>query len=228
MDFAELHEGIPGEVRHRPGHAVFAGAHNAAPGNHGQTHGDGAFDDAEPDVVDDDEGLEDGSEMAIDTQPLLGSAAAPGLAASGPNLAAPPIPPPPPQPPFLPGPPYQHGLMPHVGLPGGPIGFTGLIPPRVLGSDDEDGSDSMDATSPVRSTVGASTAVLGPHGYLASQQSRSRQASGAGPVAAESGPSTATIHGQPPRYVTSSTPLGNDDDSSGSPSRSNGDNLGDV
>jgi len=57
-------------------------------------HADGAFDDADPDVVDDDDGLEDGSEMIIDTQPLLqvgpGTPPVPFVS----NPVQPPVPPP--------------------------------------------------------------------------------------------------------------------------------------
>lgn len=57
-------------------------------------HADGAFDDGDPDVVDDDDGLEDGSEMIIDTQPLLHAGAGAPPAPFVSNPVHPPVPPP--------------------------------------------------------------------------------------------------------------------------------------
>jgi F-box and leucine-rich repeat protein GRR1 len=60
--------------RHRPSMAPSAGALNGGLPTHGQLAGaDGEFDEQEPDGADEDDGFEglDGSEMALDTQPLL-------------------------------------------------------------------------------------------------------------------------------------------------------------
>jgi F-box and leucine-rich repeat protein GRR1 len=219
-DFADLHDPLPGEVRHRNGHAGFAGAPNAPPPSHTHHHGDGAFDDAEPDVVDDDDGLEDGSEMAVDTQPLMGPL--PVLATDGQASATPPVPPPPPQLPFLSAPSYRHD---GVEIRHGQSGFASGVTPRVLGLDEEDADDAMDTTPARPSTSNAGAAPLGLHGFPAHQSSRSRQASGAGPVPAELGPSTASIQRATPGR---GTPPGLSDATGSGPSQSHGNNAGNI
>ncbi|KAK4235636.1 hypothetical protein C8A03DRAFT_36510 [Achaetomium macrosporum] len=59
--------------------------------------GDGGFDDGEADAIDDDDGLEDGSEMVIDTQPLLNNNHNTGLNLNPGGLGTIPLPPPAPQ-----------------------------------------------------------------------------------------------------------------------------------
>lgn len=79
-------------------------------------HADPGFDDQEGDVVDDDDGLDDGTEMVIDAAPLVG----PNTGAVGASLDASIIPPPPPAPPQIPStmwqPHNQHWApaVPHV------------------------------------------------------------------------------------------------------------------
>lgn len=219
-DFAHLHDPIPGEIRHRPSQVVqFQGAPNGhAAGRTDQiVGGNGAFDEGEPDIVDDDDGLDEGSEMAIDTQPLLGNNAAIGLgvvtAAGGPTLGG--IPPPPP-PPLAP-PSNNDGNHPHVvpetPIEGGSMTYLGMATPRVVTHyDDEEGFDAMDISFASAPNGAASTAGGAAHAHNAS---RNRQASGAGPVPTESGPSTASgVLGSD----QSLTPSG----ASRSPSRSNG------
>ncbi|KAL2022404.1 hypothetical protein VTK56DRAFT_5471 [Thermocarpiscus australiensis] len=67
--FADLHismrGGPPTDI------PIFQGAATPPPGVPHLQNPDGGFDEAEVDAVDDDDGLEDGSEMVIDTQPLL-------------------------------------------------------------------------------------------------------------------------------------------------------------
>jgi F-box and leucine-rich repeat protein GRR1 len=175
-NYAELHEPMPGERRHIPNPANFPVLPNGTPPA-GPAHGDATFDDGEPDVVDDDDGLEDGSEMAIDTQPLLGPL--PPLA-NGAHVGAPPVPPPPPQIPFPPVASHPQSASPQ-GLFDGQAGIP-PAPPRVFMSGEADDSDFMDVSTAGPSVAGASTATLG--------------LSGAGHTAADSGPSTASIQGQ--------------------------------
>ena len=200
-DFAELRGPLPGEAHHQQGHPVFAVTANAEPAAHAQTLADGAFDDGEPDVVDDDDGLEDGSEMAIDTIPLMGPLHS--LGTDGQASAVPPIPPPPPQPSFLSGSVYQH-----TALSGDlPDGSSNVIPPRVLGFDEEeDGNEAMDLAPAGLSSSTASTAAFNPsHDFRVNTSlSRSRQASGASPVPVEHGASTASVPGPMPGPSTSS------------------------
>ncbi|KAK1753291.1 F-box domain-containing protein [Echria macrotheca] len=86
-------------------------------------HADGAFDDVEPDVVDDEDVLEDGSEMIIDTQPLLPHEPVASTAPLGGNPVLPPPPPPPPH--MFTGPvPPQPGLT----VDPGPFNYTGDPP----------------------------------------------------------------------------------------------------
>ena len=195
QDFAELRDPLPGEARHRAGHAGFAGAVNIVPPPPTHNHGDGAFDDAEPDVVDDDDGLEDGSEMAIDTQAPVGQPTTEGEA-----LDAPPVPPPPPQFPNFAAPLILAADVPQIGvvhnhsvLPGAPAsGIQGY-------EDDEDEDQAMDGTP----SATASTAALLPHGYEEHPPSRSRQASGAGSIPSQAGPSTASVPGPASGHYTS-------------------------
>lgn len=88
---------------------IFPGTVTPPPGVPHLHNTDGAFDEGEADVVDDDDGLEDGSEMVIDTQPLLNNHAT-GLGLNPPPTGA--IAPPPiaPQTPFS----YVAGHPPYV------------------------------------------------------------------------------------------------------------------
>ena len=201
QDFAETRDSTPGDARHRAGHAGFPPGPNAVPVPHPHNQGGAAFDDAEPDVVDDDDGLEDGSEMAIDTQPIL--APHPGLGIEGQVSAAPPVPPPPPQLSFQSSPNYQHVGGSQFSSRHDQLGFASAVPPRVLGPDEEDGDDAMYTTPIVPSTSGASTAALGPYGYRPHQSLRTRQTSGARSVHVDAGPSTASVPGPTPGRVAS-------------------------
>lgn len=77
---------------------IFPG--NPPPGVTHAANNDGALDDADPEALDDDDGLEDESEMVVDAQPLLGD----GLGLPPTTLVNAP-PPPPPIPPL---PPHFH------------------------------------------------------------------------------------------------------------------------
>ena len=175
----------------------------------------GAFDEGEPDVVDDDDGL-DGSEMAIDAQPLLGNNPPANLGVIGMGGPIPGAIPPPPPPPLVPA--SNTGNHPHVVPPtpldGNPNPFTGLVTPRVVERDDE-AFDAMDIsfTGPLNGV--ASTAGGGAHSH---HTSRNRQASGAGPVPADAGPSTASVALGSDQSLT---PSGGSGNASRSPSRSN-------
>lgn len=199
-DFADIRDPLPGEVRHRAGHTIFGPGPNVVPLPHTHNQGDGAFDDGEPDVVDDDDGLEDGSEMAIDTQPLLGPL--PGLGTGGHVPAAPPVPPPPPQLPFLSAHTHQHTGLTQLGSGHSQPSLTGAMIPRILGPEEEDGDDAMDTSPLVASTSDASIAALGPHRYPTRQSSTSRLASGARSVPVQPGPSTASVPGPRPGSTT--------------------------
>lgn len=191
-DFADLRDPSPGEVRHRAGHPVFAGAPNAVPGP--LHHGDGAFEDADPDVVDDDDGLEDGSEMAIDAQPLLGPPHSLGTESH--VSAAPPVPPPPPQHPFISAPLYQHAGAPQVGIRHNLPGLSSTASPRGLGPDEEGWVEAMDTTPAGAQASTASTATLWPDDeYRAHLSTRTRPASGARHVRVGPGTSMASVPG---------------------------------
>jgi F-box and leucine-rich repeat protein GRR1 len=150
-------------------------------------------------VIDDDDGLEDGSEMAIDTQSLLGPGPPP--AASGANLGAPPVPPPPPEMPF---PPVDH----HPQNESYPASGNGHLPEvpldlpaqrsRTLPVREDEDIDSMDVSPAGPSATGASTAPVGTHGEVPHPGSFDDpgQASGVTSVTTEGGPSTANIQGQ--------------------------------
>lgn len=208
-DLADLHDAPGRRVFRQPHQGVhFPGLlpNGPPPPPGGSALADGNFDDGEPDVIDDDDGLEDGSEMAIDTQPLVGPGPAP--AASGPNLGAPPVPPPPPQMPF---PPVAH----HPQNESSAVSGNGHLPeppldlparrPRTLAVDADDDTASTDVSHAGPSTAGASTAPLGLHGHVPHPGSsdNSGQASGVGSVTSERGPSTASVQGQQPAMPTS-------------------------
>ena len=192
--FAESQDSVNGDAgRHQPTHAPFAGPANGAtaadPNNN-----DGAFDEGEPDVVEDDDGLEDGNEMAIDNPPPVDHDTYSGL-----GLIPEPLPsnlPPPPPPvslsttnPF----PGLNGFTPagpqDIQIQDVPILFAQAVqpPPAVLNEEGE--SDAMD-TSPTRLADEPASMAVG--GGQVLQAARSRQASGAGPFTTEAGPSTAS------------------------------------
>lgn len=88
--FAHLRDGTPTGY---PRHAQVA-ANYAPYAPTGHAHPDAGFDEQEGDVVDDDDGLDDGTEMVIDAAPLVG----PNTGVAGASLDASIIPPPPPAP----------------------------------------------------------------------------------------------------------------------------------
>lgn len=230
-DFANLQEPVPGEQMHQTAHPPpFAGPVPAPPPLPlGSNPGEGPFDEGEPDVVDDDDGIEDGSEMAIDTQPLLGTNHPVGLGVGAPDPMGPQD-----QPeqaaqdhfPQLVD--YQQAVPHQVRFHEDPMAFPQVIPSPGLESDDgADGHDAMDISPADLSNPGASTAGLGSRGYQ-SHASSSRETSGAGRVAAEIGPSTTSLQRQPPQRGRSPTPfqvVGYQDQS---PSTSNGNTSGAV
>lgn len=145
--FAHLRDGTPTGF---PRHAQVA-ANYASYAHPGHAHPDAGFDEQEGDVVDDDDGLDDGTEMVIDAAPLVG----PNPGAAGASLDASIIPPPPPAPSQVPSmmwqPQNHHWSIPNgVQPPAGPaVQAPGFQSPDV--------SDAMDM-SPARPS--ASTAPL--------------------------------------------------------------------
>jgi hypothetical protein len=166
---------------------------------------DGGFDDAEADVVDDDDALEDGSEMIIDTQPLLGQVQ------GGQHATAPPPPPP------LHGPTQQHPSLRPVN-PGGyvgpvqqvvrfaddPLAFAQVIPPRDLGMHDEEDADDMDGVALQAARSWASIAA-GP-----SHRQHPHSAASTASAVGNGGPSQASIAGGSQRRVREVTPYVDD------------------
>lgn len=149
--FAHLRDATPtGFPRHAQVAANFA---SYAPPGH--AHPDAGFDEQEGDVVDDDDGLDDGTEMVIDAAPLVGL----NTGIAGASLDASIIPPPPPAPSqapsmmwqshnqaWAPGVSHANGTPPAAG-PGG----------QAPGFQSPDATDAMDM-SPARPS--ASTAPL--------------------------------------------------------------------
>ncbi|KAK3937705.1 SCF E3 ubiquitin ligase complex F-box protein grrA [Diplogelasinospora grovesii] len=170
--FADLQGPVPqmGGSANVPAGAVHV--HNA----------DSTFDDGEPDAVDDDDGLEDGSEMVIDTQPLLNHQAV-GLGVSTAGTGAGQIPPPPPPPPphaqpangFAFG--YVGGHPPYVpqqvSFPNDPMTFSQLLTGSHGDSDEEEGADVMDVSPAGPSNGGGASTATG----QASSQSQQRPSS---------------------------------------------------
>ncbi|KAK3328076.1 hypothetical protein B0T19DRAFT_182611 [Cercophora scortea] len=191
---------------------------NPAPGAGHVHHPDGGFDEGEPDGADDDDGLEDGSEMVIDTQsqPLLLAHRLPGLGVA----MGGPIPPPPPPPP----PPARGNSD--------PFGYVGGHPPYVPlqvrfqnnqivlaedgspvhGDSDEDyGNDDMELGPSGPSNGGPSTA--GQNGpFFHELAVNARQTSGAEASLAGVGASLAPIHGMPPTSMTDISITPDDED----------------
>lgn len=95
--FAHLRETTPtGHPRHAQNHHGLT--YEGGPvGSHGQGAPDAGYDEQERDVIDDDDGLDDGSEMMIDAPPAPNDPAVDGA-----SLDASMIPPPPPAPPLVP------------------------------------------------------------------------------------------------------------------------------
>lgn len=150
--FAHLRDGTPtGFPRHAQVAANYA---SYTPSAH--AHPDAGFDEQEGDVVDDDDGLDDGTEMVIDAAPLVG----PNTGVAGASLDASIIPPPPPAPsqvppmmwhpqnqPWAPGVSHANDTQPATGT-------GGQVP---AGYQSPDVTDAMDM-SPARPS--ASTAPL--------------------------------------------------------------------
>ncbi|KAK0720259.1 hypothetical protein B0H67DRAFT_483629 [Lasiosphaeris hirsuta] len=135
---------------------------------------DSAFEDGEPDAVDDDDALEDGSEMVIDTQPLLGHHDASPTVRPAPlgGNSVPQLPPISTQVPTNPNPfGYVTGHPPYV-----PITFAR----RTTISNSPGGADAMDIT-----VAGPSPGGLSADGLVESPSQAhspgSRQASGSSP-----------------------------------------------
>ncbi|KAK0636110.1 hypothetical protein B0T17DRAFT_484632 [Bombardia bombarda] len=178
------------------------------------TNPDGGFDDGDADVADDDYGLDDGSEMIIDTQPLLPHHNT-GLGAPAGALGGEPLPPPPPPPPppthTVNGDPFGYvgGHPPyvpqHVQFLDDPMVSAQTIPLRIGDSEEDEDDEDIDAMedSPSRPVLeGASIASLArqPH----------PQATG-NPQASDARPSltggASTVLNQGPRLPTSITDI---------------------
>lgn len=179
--FAEL----PSEPRHAP---IFNSVPNA-PHPHLHNPG-GGFDDVEADAGDDEDGLDDGTEMVIDTQPLLNH----NVGVQTGNDMAPPPPPPPTQgmtaDPFA----YVGGHLPYVpqqvqfhnGLP--------ILPPIAqpqggIHDDDDDDMEEFILLGPANGS--ASTATLSSSNTVVAPGVVPHQASAAGPSLVNVGASTA-------------------------------------
>ncbi|KAK0727581.1 hypothetical protein B0T26DRAFT_638275 [Lasiosphaeria miniovina] len=226
--FAELHAPLPGEPAGHPrNHQNFAGAVNPPPVPPHLHNVDNGFDDGEVDGVDDDDGLEDGSEMVIDTQPLLNPHTA-GLGIPPGAPRAIPIPPP------IPTLPSQ--IQPSISNPFGYVGGHPPYVPQPVRFQDEPtafihafsqalspGQDSMNG-DPRGSDIGTSLAGIGTPiastaatAGLSSPSSRahpagSRHASSAGHNLGI-GASFAPIHGRSTATMADiSTTLGDEDD----------------
>ncbi|KAM7187678.1 SCF E3 ubiquitin ligase complex F-box protein grrA [Naviculisporaceae sp. PSN 640] len=176
---------LPSEPRHTPMFNPVAPVAPAAPHLHNPV---GGFDDVEADAGDDEDGLDDGTEMAIDTQPLLGTQ-------TGNAMVPPPPPPAPPQ-----------------GMTANPFGYVGGHPPYVpqqvqfhnglpilqsntpgqiqVPEDDDDEMDEFILLGP--SNGGASTATLGSSNTIVGPGTEGHQASAAGFSHVDIGASTAS------------------------------------
>jgi len=184
--FADLPSELP--QRHTP---VFTPLPNI-PHLH---NADGTFDDVEADAGDDEDGLDDGTEMVIDTQPLLNHNV--GVQTGG-DMVPPPPPPAPTQPtnenPFG----YVGGHPPYV--PQQVQFHNGLAllppnpPPHVDVHQDED--DDMEFIMVGSANAGASTAALSGPRIGASAGPSNHQASAVGPGFLGSGASTAPTQRQ--------------------------------
>ncbi|KAL1864040.1 hypothetical protein VTK73DRAFT_6260 [Phialemonium thermophilum] len=208
--FAHFREPTFGEVRPRAVHAGVQGgqANGAAFAAPGQTHGDAAFDEGEPDVIEDDDGL-DGSEMTVDAQPLLVNPvhlhSAPGAVGAAGAAAQAGIPPPPPPAPAPPGDTSANrGDAFATVLQGGQFSGDGMTELPPVATNTAASNEAMlnahavqnNAAGP--SVQGASTAAIGLgqaglHPFH--QSSTSLHASVAGPASSASGASTASPHG---------------------------------
>lgn len=185
-NFPELRDSYPGERARIPVPPMHV------PGDHAlipvQTHApDGAFDDGEADVVEDDDGLDDGTEMVIDVPVPPNHVNAVGAGAGLTNIPRPP---------------------PQIAPPTNPFGYVGghppYVPQQVRFHDDpiliplhatelDEAMEDMDiipsSPPPYPSSGVASTALLGrPH----PQTPENHQASSAGPSTAIASASTAS------------------------------------
>lgn len=177
-------------------------------------HNPGAgFDDVEADVGDDEDGLDDGTEMVIDTQPLLTHT----VGAQAGNDAVPPPPPPPPAPtqgttanPFG----YVGGHPPYVpqqvqfhnGLP--------ILPPNAqpqsqVHEDDDDDMDEFILLGPANG--GASTATLSSSNTVVGPGAGANQASAAGLSLVDIGASTASTQAPVPSASNITVPPNHED-----------------
>ncbi|KAJ0116196.1 hypothetical protein J7T55_005142 [Diaporthe amygdali] len=163
--FAHLRDGTPtGFPRHAQVASNFA---PYPPPGHG--HADAGFDEQEGDVVDDDDGLDDGTEMVIDAAPLVG----PNTGVAGASLDASIIPPPPPAPPQIPSmmwQPHNQHWPPGVSHTNGtlPAAGPGTTAPGFQSPDVTDAMDMSPArpsasTAPLRLDGPASAAHLRDH-----------------------------------------------------------------
>ncbi len=167
---------------------------------------EGNFDDQEVDGIDDDDGMDDGSEMVIDTQPLVDADQAVG----GPSNLQPTVP----GPPFPGAFPQGNGYPPATIEPGSFLddltAFEQYIPPAPLSPESDVGADDAMDVSPVAPLdsagggIGASTAPVGGH-HIYHHPLSSHMASGAGPSNAAAGPSTASMQARPSQGHTHET-----------------------
>lgn len=153
--FAHLRDGTPTGF---PRHAQVP-ANYASYAHPGHAHPDAGFDEQEGDVVDDDDGLDDGTEMVIDAAPLVG----PNTGAAGASLDASIIPPPPPAPsqvpsmmwqplnqPWAPGVSHANGTQPTAGPAGSAAQAPSFQSPGVTDAMDMSPARPSASTAPLR------------------------------------------------------------------------------
>ena len=228
--FADMRDRTPsGYPRHPNAIPVVNGG---GIGNGGLALPDIGFDDQEPDVVDDDDGLDDGSEMVIDVQPLPApQAATPGI--GGTSLDAGIIPPPPPivthplnptvAPWQGPGPgPFAIQPIPAIRFPSQPESTIHGNSPSQLDSEEDDMDEQGDAMDVSPAHVGASTAPLGSHGVAG--PSRAETGSGSGSAVSSSTASIArtALAGNSRTFTETYDPNGNGSGSRNTGEGSNG------
>ncbi|KAM7210380.1 SCF E3 ubiquitin ligase complex F-box protein grrA [Rhypophila decipiens] len=215
---------IPAEPRHAP---IF----NHGPPTVSHLHNpDGGFDNVDADAADDDDGLDDGTEMVIDTndmQPLLNHNAGVQI---GNDMVPPPPPPPPPH--GMTANPFgyvggHHPYVPqqvqfHNGL---PI-HQSSVPPHVEVQEDDDDDDMEEFIILGPANGGASTATLSSSNTIV-PPGTTTSASTAGPSLVETGASNASPQGAASPANLSTGPSTHDDFvqihySEGSPSNGSG------
>jgi F-box and leucine-rich repeat protein GRR1 len=180
-----------------------AGLVNAQAAPHAH-NADGAFDDAEPDAVDDEDVLGDGSEMIIDTQPLLQNVQGASTAPLGGN------------PVFTAAPPHPQPVSAQAQSMAPMFNYVGGHPPYVPqqvrfdesstassqanGSPGVGGSDPMELSSPYPSASGSASAGPANSSSHAHPNGGSQApVNGTGPTTTGAGAGSATNQARPER-----------------------------